>query len=89
MAREHLSHGCRFPSHRRLPVGVFGELDLVEHDVDHGVQQLVLARDVVIQRHRARAELTGEPAHAQPFDAFAVGEPERLGHHPLLAQPRV
>ena len=92
MAREceNLSGGYRPTSHRRLPVGLFGrELDLLEHDVDHGVQQLFLARHVVVKRHRARAERAGQPAHAQPVDPLAVGEPDRLDHHPLLAQRRV
>jgi hypothetical protein len=35
----------------------------------------------------AGADVT--PAHAQPVDPLAVGEPDRLDHHPLLAQPRV
>ena len=89
VACEDLSGGYRPPSYRRLPVGLRGrELDLLEHDVDHGVQQLLLARHVVVERHRARAELAGQPAHAQPVDPLAVGEPDRLEHHPLLAQPR-
>jgi hypothetical protein len=90
VACENLSGGYRPPSHRRLPVGLLGrELDLLEHDVDHGVQQLLLARHVVVERHRARAERASQPAHAQPVDPLAVGEPDRLDHHPLPAQPRV
>jgi hypothetical protein len=90
MACENRSDRHRPPSHRGLPVdAVARQFDLVEHRVDHGVEQLLLVRHVVVERHRARVEHTGQPSHAQPVDPLAVGEPDRLRHHPLRAQPRI
>ena len=43
---------------RALPVGVRRRrIDLADDDVDHAVEQFVLVRDVLVQRHRDDAEL--------------------------------
>jgi hypothetical protein len=53
-------------AHGGPPVAVGGgEGDLLEHQVDHAVQELVLVGDVVVERHRSGAELVGEHAHAE------------------------
>ena len=51
--------------------------DLAEDDVDHPVEELVLVRDVVVERHRAYAELVCELAHRQRLDPAAVRERAR------------
>jgi hypothetical protein len=69
-------------AHRRTPIAVLRRpLHLREHGVKHGFQQVALAGDVVVERHRLDAQLLCEPAHAEPFDAVAVGERNaRLEH---------
>jgi hypothetical protein len=53
-------------THRRPPAGRVGrQLDLAEHHVDEAVQQVCLAGDVVIQRHRLDPDGLAELAHAQ------------------------
>jgi hypothetical protein len=53
-------------AHRGLPVDVGRrQLDLAEDDVDHPVEELVLVGHVVVERHRACAELVCELAHRQ------------------------
>ena len=54
---------------RRIAVfqstSVVGSFDLAEDDVDHAVEKLLLVWDVVVERHRAGAELVREPADRQ------------------------
>ena len=59
------------------PPSVDRVLDLARDEVDHSDEDLVLVRDVVVERHRLDAEVLGEPAHAERVDALAVGEVDR------------
>jgi hypothetical protein len=61
-----------------LPVAVRGgRLDLAEDQVDHAVEQVVLVRDVVVERHRLHAELLGDVAHRELRRATLVGQGHR------------
>ena len=74
-------------AHGRLPLGVRqGELDLAEHEIDHAVENLVLAGHVVVERHRLDVQPVREPAHRQRAHARLVGQGDRLGKHALPAQ---
>src|SRR5918992_4428926 len=58
VAVERLTGRERTPAQRGLPVNLGGgELDLAEDEVDHAVEELLLARNVVVERHRTGAEL--------------------------------
>jgi hypothetical protein len=71
----------------RLPVPTGrGHVDLAEDDLDHAVEEVVLARDVVVERHRLDAELLREPAHRQGPEAAFVCDGDRGTQHPLAAQ---
>ena len=86
---EHLAGRDSPPAHRGLPVDVGRrQLDLAEDDVDHPVEELFLVGDVVVERHRACAELVCELAHRQRFEPVARGERDGGSQHALLAQPR-
>ena len=61
------------------------QLDLGEDRVDHAVENVVLVRDVVIQRHRLHAQRLGQLAHGQRLDAVGVGERDRGGERPRPA----
>ena len=63
---------------RRPPVrGRHRGLDLGGDDVDQPVENLVLAVDVVVQRGRLDAQLAGESAHRDRFQAFVVRDDQR------------
>ena len=69
------------------PVEVPGrELDLAEDDVDHAIEELLLVRDVLVERHRHDAELLCEPAHAERFEPGLVGEGDGGLQHTSAAQ---
>ena len=51
-----------------------GPLDLADHDFGDAVEEVVLALDVAVDRHRVDAELLAELAHAQVVEAAPVGE---------------
>jgi hypothetical protein len=66
MARQDSPDRDRPLAHRRPPAGrARRQLDLAEHQVDEPVQQVRLAGDVVIQRHRLDPDRLAELAHAQ------------------------
>jgi len=53
------------PPHGGPPLAVAGgQVDLAEHDVDHSVQEVALAGNVVVKRHRLDAERLAQLAHA-------------------------
>ena len=49
-------------------------LDLGDDQLDDPVEQVVLAPDVAVERHRVDPELLAELAHAQRLEAVAIGE---------------
>src|ERR1022692_1796984 len=59
---------------RRWRVGVFTR-DLV----DHQLGQVLLGRDVVVQRHGAHAQRFCHPAHGERVEAFGIGKPDGGG----------
>jgi hypothetical protein len=62
------------------------ELEFRQHLVGDGAEQLLLAREVAVDRHPLDAELTAEPAHAQRRCALAVCERERGRDDPLAGE---
>jgi hypothetical protein len=89
VAIERLPGGDRPPAHRDPPVAVGRrQLDLAEDEVDHAVEELVLGRQVVVERHRADAELLGQPAHRQRLDSLAGGELDRSLDDAILVERR-
>jgi hypothetical protein len=54
--------------------------------VDHAVEQLVLARDVVVKRCRLDVELLRQLPHAELSDAALVGQRNGGREHALSAQ---
>jgi hypothetical protein len=54
--------------------------------VDRRVQQLALAAEVAVERHRADAELGGETAHAERVEAVGVEEVERGARNRLACE---
>ena len=86
---EDLERRERPRPHGRLPLDVGRRrLDLAEDDVDHPVEELLLVGDVVVEGHRARAELVAELAHRQRVDPVARGKRHGGLQHALPAQPR-
>jgi hypothetical protein len=75
VARQRLARRDGPASHGRPPVLVDRRrLDFAEDDVDHPIEELILVRHVLVERHRHHAELLREPAHAEPVKAVLVGE---------------
>ncbi len=76
-------------SDRLLPIGSFERrVDLVDDDVDQGVQELVLVGHVPVERHRDDVEGLGELPHAQRLDASLIGQGDRGAEHPFPGQGR-
>ena len=75
MAQHHGPRGHDLPTERRPPVRTVDvDGDLADDDVDHAVEQVLLAADVGVERHGLDAEILAEPAHADRFDALPIGE---------------
>src|SRR5215211_327791 len=87
MSDENVVSRDRGPAHRAPPVLLpRRKLDLVEDQLDDPVEQVILVRDVVVQRHRLDAQFLAEPAHAQGLDAFGVSEADGGAQHALPCQ---
>ena len=75
---------------RRISVrqspSIDGQFDLAEDEVDDAVDDLVLVRDVVVDRHRLDAELVGERADRQRSEPSRVGDREGAAEHPIPAE---
>ena len=97
-ARVHQPHGPAVPQQHRPPgdrprpqlgppvAAHDRQVQLAEHRVDHRVEQRLLARDVVVERHRLDAEAAGQRPHRQGGQALLVGEGHRLGDDAVAAQ---
>ncbi len=74
-------------THGRLPAGSAGwQSDLAEDEVGDAVQDVLLARDVVVEGHRLDPELLPEPANGQRLDPARVGKNEGGTQDALPAQ---
>ena len=75
MAQQHPARGEDARADRGLPVGAGqGRVDLGDDHVEHAVEQFVLVRDVLVERHRYDVELVGEPPHAERVRPVAIGQ---------------
>ena len=71
----------------RLPVhSPRSVLDLAQDRLDDAFLEVVLARDVVVERHRLHAELLPEAAHAQRLEPALVGHLDSRTKNPLPGQ---
>src|ERR1700722_2423706 len=68
--------------------GVDVHLDLAQDVLRHALQQVVLAAEVPVQRHRGDAQVLGQLADGQRVEPVGVGELERAVDHGALAEPR-
>ncbi len=65
-----------------------GHVHLFDDVVDHAVEHVLLAGDVVVERHRLDADLPGETAHRQPRQPVTVGQRDRGDDDPLGPRQR-
>jgi len=63
-----------FPVPPRLQVHLGVAVELVDHRLDHAVEQVLPAGHVGIQRHRLYPQDGSEPAHRQVGQAVRVDE---------------
>ena len=75
---------CRMTAFHSVPSG--GSSVSPAIGLDDPIEDLVLVRDVVVERHRLDAELAGEPSHAERVDPTIVGERDRGVEHARPAQ---
>src|SRR5580704_16256351 len=68
--------------------GVDVHHDLAPDVLRHALQQVVLAAEVPVQRHRGDAQVLGQLADGQRVEPVGVGELERAVDHGALAEPR-
>ncbi|GAA2797980.1 hypothetical protein GCM10020219_081430 [Nonomuraea dietziae] len=54
-----------------------GQLDRREHRVDHAVEDRVLVRYVVVERHRLHTQFLRHPSHRDRLHAAAIRDPDR------------
>ncbi len=59
--------------------GEAGVVVLTGDGVEHEVEQMLLLRHVVVERHGARAERGRDPAHGDRVHALGVGDGDRGG----------
>ena len=87
MAAEDLVSGDRPAAHRLAPVvDVRRQVELLDHEIDHAVEDVVLVRDVVVERHRFHAEPRRHLAHGDRADPALVGDLHRRGEDPISIQ---
>ena len=86
MGGEDVVRRDRMPAQGVLPIPGLRQLDLAHDEVGDPVQQVVLVRDVVVERHRLDPELLPEPAHAERLDPVVVGERDGGTEHALSRQ---
>ena len=61
-----------------------------EDVVGHAVEDLVLAAEVAVERHRADPEVGGEPADGEPVEvALGIADPQRRLDDPLRRERRL
>ena len=63
-----------------MPVGTSNSVVI---ELDHPVEDVVLVRHVVVERHRLDAEPAAEAAHREGLDAVLVRELDRRAEDPL------
>ena len=86
MAEVGIARRDRVAADRGLPLDTLGQLHL-RRDLGHDpVEDLVLVRDVVVERHRLDAEPLRQPAHADRVDPLRVGELEGRPEDAFSAQ---
>ena len=61
-------------------------LHLGEDEVEHAVEEVVLVRDVVVERHRLEPERLPELPHRQRVDPVLVGEREPRFEDPVAVE---
>src|SRR5450631_4341403 len=87
VSAQDVSRGAGAISHRRLPLAApRRQLDLPEHHIDHAVEDLVLVRDVVVQRHGFDLQAVRQPAHGERADAIRISEGDAFEDDPFPAQ---
>jgi hypothetical protein len=75
VAEHHVAGGNHDPAQALDPViAGWRSLDLTDDDLGDAIEQVVLALDVAVDRHRVDTELLAELAHAQVVEAAPVGE---------------
>nr|WP_263656688.1 hypothetical protein [Nonomuraea aurantiaca] len=78
----------------RTPVSVrFGRVEaadrvmhLSDHGLDDAVEQGLLARQMVVERHGLDADVSGEAAHRQRLDPLRIRQDDRRRQHALAAE---
>src|SRR4029077_7029998 len=89
MAEHHRSRTEDRAPECRAPVGAaWIDRDPPDDRVDQAVQEVFLATDMRVERHRLDAQLLAEPAHADRVDALVICEVERSRQHPGAAEWR-
>src|SRR5450759_4884486 len=87
MSRQDSPNRDRPLTYGPLPAFLGGrQLDLAENQVDHAVEKVLLAGDVVVQRHRLDPHRLTELAHRERLDSVLVGEGGRGAQDPVAAQ---
>ena len=87
MEKEHAARAEDRLAQLRLPATArVGGRELAHDDLDHAVQQVVLAAHVGVERHRLDAELLAEPAHADRFDPVPIRQLDGSLEHALSRQ---
>ncbi len=83
MGQRHASYAVGEPLHEVLPAVAGSVEHLVvrlhagDEAVHHAVEELLLAGDVAVERHRLDAEGLPEAAHRQPREALLVDVGDR------------
>src|SRR5215211_3139451 len=62
------------------------QLDLWGGHLDRGVHQVILAREVAIQGHRAHPEFLGQPAHRERLCSVSIHDRERTAGELLASK---
>src|SRR5262249_18983974 len=86
-AVEGVVHGDRARADVSVPLAASARrLGLGEHEVEDPVEQVVLVRDVVVERHRLETEELAELPHRHRLDAVLVRELERGAQDAVAAE---
>ena len=89
MVSQHADQRFQQEAQLRRPVGirVDVDVDLSPDSLGQAVEQLVLAAEMPVERHRRDAQVLSQLADGQRVEPVGVGELERAVHHGTLAEP--
>jgi hypothetical protein len=87
VGKADISQAAKARPNAILPTqAVAGEIDLIDQVIGKSLNQILLAADMIVERHGAYAQVVRKAPHCYGFGSLAVCERKRFGKHPLATK---